>query len=79
MSKKETTDLSFAAYCCLEGLQIHKASEWRRGSVLEFRFTLDDPENKFDSLKVQFANSKCSRYDGHIRTLKRLCKLNNKA
>jgi len=73
---KTTKDLAFAAYAHMAGLAVIRAVEVRRGSVNEYSFLLDDPENRWESLFTSFANSESQRFDSSVRALKKLCKRN---
>jgi len=68
---RTTKDLAVAAYVYLQGLKITRAVRLK-GSY-EFEFAFKDPEDKFDQLVLDFANSDCHRYDSAVRTLKKLC------
>jgi hypothetical protein len=79
---RDTGDLAFAAFCMLRGLRVLRAQEHRpngRGP-LEYRFTFSDPpspeapEGRWDTLRVEFANSEAARFDAAVRSLKKLCK-----
>ena len=40
---KETKDLAFASYAHMRGLKIIKATQWKKGTSIEYRFTFSDP------------------------------------
>lgn len=71
---RDTGDLALAAYAHMRGLRIIKAEEFKRGRITEYRFTIRDPEEQWDSLCIDFSNSEAARHDSSVRTLKRLCK-----
>lgn len=66
---KTTRDLALAAYIKMHGLEIVKAVRTGR---YKFEFAFRDPEGRFDSLRLGFANSECHRFDSEMRTLKKL-------
>jgi hypothetical protein len=76
---KETNDLAFAAFAHMMGLKVQKAKKWNRGQAIEYKFvfadppTGQDPEGRWDALLLDFANSQALKFDGSVRTLKRLC------
>ena len=77
---KETKDLAFASYAHMRGLKIIKATQWKKGTSIEYRFTFSDPptdespEGRWQSLVFDFANSESMNFDSSVRTLKKLCK-----
>jgi len=73
---KETTNLSFAAFAHMKELRIVKATERRGRGNVEYSFGFDDPDDRWDELNIEFANSESSRFDNAVRTLKQLCKRN---
>lgn len=73
-AQRETGDLALAAYAHMKGFRIVKAEEIRKGHITEYRFMVHDPEERWDELCVDFANSEASQHDASVRTLKRLCK-----
>ena len=59
----------------MRGLRVVKAREWRpNGRACEYAFTLDDPQDEWDTLHMDFANSEAAKFDAATRTLKKLCK-----
>ena len=74
---QETTDLAFAAYALMSGLEVRRAEECRRGKANEYSFGFDDPEGRWTELHVAFANSEALRFDNSVRSLKKLCKRGN--
>lgn len=73
-AQRETGDLALAAYAHMKGFRVVKAEEMRKGRVTEYRFLIHDPDEKWDGLCIDFANSEASQHDASVRTLKRLCK-----
>jgi hypothetical protein len=71
----ETTNLAFAAYCHMKGLRICRAQQVRRAGALEYAFAVEDPDGKWNALRLEFANSEAAQFDDSVRTLKKLCRL----
>lgn len=77
---KDTRDLAFAAYAHMMGLKIKKATQWKRGTSTEYKFSFDDPstpeypDGRWETLLFDFANSEATRFDSSVRSLKKLCK-----
>ena len=73
---KETGDLAFAAYALHRGLTVMRARERRRGGngACEYGFAFEDPDDRWEELHVDFANSEAASFDAAMRTLKKLCK-----
>jgi hypothetical protein len=73
---KETSDLTFAAYLMMEGIEIRKAEEIRQsaGGNYRYNFVFLCDDERWDQLAFRFANSDIPRYDAALRTLKKLCK-----
>jgi len=71
---KETTNLSFAAFAYMKGMQIIRATERRGRGNVEYSFGFNDPGDRWDELNFEYANSESSRFDNSVRTLKQLCK-----
>jgi hypothetical protein len=71
----ETTDLAFAAYCHMQGLRICRAQQIRRNGALEYSFAIEDPDGKWNRMRMDFANSESAQFDDSVRTLKKLCRL----
>jgi transposase len=61
----------------MEGLAVIRAVEQRKGAVNEYAFLLDDPEDRWETLFTQFANSESQKFDSSVRALKKLCKRNS--
>lgn len=73
-AQRETGNMALTAYAHMRGFRIVKAEEYRRGQITEYRFTVEDPDEAWDELCIDFANSEAQRHDASVRTLKRLCK-----
>jgi len=71
---RETGDLALAAYAHMRGFRVLKAEEMRHGRAIEYKFTVDDPGERWEALCIDFANSEAQQHDASVRTLKRLCK-----
>jgi len=71
---RDTGDLALAAFAHMEGFRVVKAEENKRGRITEYRFTIEDPDERWESLCLDFANSEAQRHDASVRMLKRLCK-----
>lgn len=71
---KETTNLSFAAFAYMKDIRIIRAAEKRGRGNVEYSFGFDDPDDRWDDLNFEFANSESARFDNAVRTLKQLCK-----
>lgn len=72
---RETSNLSFAAYCYMNNLDVVRAQKSRghgQGNV-EYEFAFRDPETRWDDLQFAFANSESQRFDNAVRVLKQLC------
>lgn len=65
----KTSDLPLAAYLSMSGLSLLRAT---KGDDGRFEFQLDDPEDLADILAVQYLNSECSKFDYHVRRIKKL-------
>jgi len=71
---RDTGDLALAAYAHMNGFRVVKAEEMKRGRITEYRFTVEDPDERWETLCLDFANSEAQRHDASVRMLKRLCK-----
>lgn len=73
---RDTGNLAFAGFVHMKGLKVIKAREWRskNSKALEFMFTFQDPDNNWEELHMEFANSEARNFDQSVRALKRLCK-----
>ena len=66
--------MALAAFAHMNGFRIVKAEEMKRGRITEYRFTIEDPEERWDSVCIEYANSEAQKHDASVRALKRLCK-----
>jgi hypothetical protein len=66
-SQYTTNDLSFAAYLCLNGIRLIKASKLGRSYVFLF-----EASDKIPGLKIQFVSSESAKFDAAVRNIKRL-------
>ena len=64
-----TSDLATAAFLHMRGLRLIKAG-LENGK--KFNFIFDDSEGKASSIAYEFINSECSRFDNHVRMLKKM-------
>jgi len=64
----KTSDLPLAAYLGMKGLTLVKATKGEDG---RFEFELNDPEDVADILAVEYLNSDCSKFDYHVRRIKK--------
>ena len=69
MKEHKTSDLATAAYLHMKGMPLIKAESLHNG---RFSFIFDDTANLCEALSYEFINSDCSRYDNHIRMLKKM-------
>jgi len=69
MKEYSTPDLSTAAFLLMRGIRLIHASKLPSG---KFIFTFSDPDQKCQSLSLEFLNSEFSDYDNHVRNLKRM-------
>ena len=65
----ETSDLAIAAYLMLHDFKLVDACRLPTG---KFRFVFEDPDQKAKSRAVEFLSSDCSKFDTHIKNLKKL-------
>ena len=65
----ETSDLAIAAYLMLHNFKLVDAGKLPTG---KFRFVFEDPNNQAKSKAVEFLTSDCSKFDTHIKNLKKL-------
>lgn len=65
----ETSDLAIAAYLMLHEFKLVDAGKLTSG---KFRFVFEDPDKKAKSKAVEFLSSDCSKFDTHIKNLKKL-------
>jgi hypothetical protein len=64
-----TSDLATAAYLHMKGMRLVKADK-DRGS--RFTFIFDDTNSTAEALAYEFINSECSKFDNHVRLLKKM-------
>ena len=69
MKEYSTSDLSLAAFLLMRGLQLKSAEKKSSG---RFNFLFDDPDDKGKLLALEFLNSDFSKYDNHVRNLKKV-------
>ena len=65
----ETSDLAIAAYLMLHEFKLVDAGKLTSG---KFSFVFEDPDKKAKSKAVEFLSSDCSKFDTHIKNLKKL-------
>ena len=65
----KTSDLATAAYLHMKGLRLIKAESSYGG---RFNFEFDDTAGSAESLAYEFINSECSKFDNHVRLLKKM-------
>lgn len=70
---RETGDLALAAYAHMMGIKVLKAEDFKRGRITEYKFTLLDPESRWEQICIDWANSESQQHDSSVRMLKRLC------
>ncbi len=70
-AKKEykTTDLALAAYIKMRGLRLVRTEKDEFERTV---FVFDDGMDLADTLRVEFANSECCKFDAELRHLKKL-------
>ncbi len=69
MNTFHTSDLSLAAYLSMMGLKIIKVE---KDQVNKFNFIFEDPNLLAPNYAVSFLNSEFSKYDNHLRNLKKM-------
>ena len=69
MSTYETSDLATAAYLHMKGLKLLKAENSQNA---RFRFVFDNSDDNAEQLAYEFINSECSKFDNHVRLLKKM-------
>jgi len=69
MKEYSTPDLSIAAFLLMKGITLIRANRLKSG---KFNFTFSDPDQRCQSLALEFLNSEFSDYDNHVRNLKRM-------
>ena len=68
-SEYTTSDLSLAAFLLMRGISLSDAEKSASG---KFNFSFNDPDNKCKKLSLEFLNSEFSKYDNHVRNLKKI-------
>ena len=69
METYDTSDLALAAFLLMHGVNLVSA---RKDSSGKFKFTFDDSDVRAKDFAVQFVNSDFSKFDNHVRNLKKL-------
>ncbi|MDB4337536.1 DUF5659 domain-containing protein [bacterium] len=69
MNEYKTSDLATAAYLHMKGIPLIKADSLSNG---RFIFVFDDTDSSCTMLSYEFINSECSKYDNHVRMLKKM-------
>jgi len=69
MKLYDTSDLALAAFLLMQGMNLLSA---KRDSSGKFKFTFDDSDVRAQDLAVQFVNSDFSKFDNHVRNLRKL-------
>ena len=69
MNTFNTSDLSLAAYLSMMGLKILKTEKDQNN---KFNFVFEDPSFLAPSYAVSFLNSEFTKYDNHLRNLKKM-------
>ena len=64
-----TSDLSLAAFLLMRGIKLLSAEKSVTG---KFNFSFTDPDGRCKKLAVEFLNSEFSKYDNHVRNLKKI-------
>lgn len=64
----KTSDLALAAFLVMRGLPLISATRVSG----KFEFVFDDPGQKGHMLSIDFVNSDFSKFDNHVRTLKKI-------
>ena len=69
MKMYDTSDLALAAFLLMQGVSLVSAKKDASG---KFKFTFDDSDVRVQDLAVQFVNSDFSKFDNHVRNLRKL-------
>ena len=64
-----TSDLSLAAFLLMRGVKLVSAE---KSSTGKFKFSFSDTNSECNKLAVEFLNSEFSKYDNHVRNLKKI-------
>ncbi|MAG27577.1 hypothetical protein CMI47_18750 [Candidatus Pacearchaeota archaeon] len=67
-TKHITSDLALAAFLVMRGLPLIDASR-NQG---KFEFIFNDANSEAVKLSIEFVNSEFSKFDNHVRTLKKI-------
>jgi hypothetical protein len=73
-----TTNLSFAGYVHMHGLRLVAAKAFRAARGTEYTFSFEDPDERWNALRLAFVNSEAQRHDQAVRALKSMCRDNRK-
>lgn len=68
MTEYKTSDLALAAFLVMRGLPLLNATR----TSGKFEFIFNDSDNKAIQLSIEFVNSEFSKFDNHVRTLKKI-------
>ena len=69
MKMFDTSDLALAAFLLMQGVSLVSAKKDVSG---KFKFIFDDSDVRAQDLAVQFVNSDFSKFDNHVRNLRKL-------
>ena len=65
----KTSDLALAAYMITKGMSLVNAKRLDSG---KYFFEIDDPDNRANSIKLEFINSEYYRFDSNLKMLKKM-------
>ena len=68
LEQYRTSDLALAAFLVMRGLPLISALRISG----KFEFVFDDADQKGHMLSIDFVNSEFSKFDNHVRTLKKI-------
>ena len=68
LTQYRTSDLALAAFLVMRGLSLISAMRISG----KFEFVFDDADQKGHMLSIDFVNSEFSKFDNHVRTLKKI-------
>ena len=68
LAQYRTSDLALAAFLVMRGLPLISAMRISG----KFEFVFDDADQKGHMLSIDFVNSEFSKFDNHVRTLKKI-------
>ena len=63
-----TSDLALAAFLVMRGLPLLSANRIQG----RFEFIFDDKNQEGHAFSIEFVNSEFSKFDNHVRTLKKI-------